>query len=286
MNAFFTYLISGLAIGASFALIANGFVVVYRVTRVINFTQGTIAVIGGLAAGSFLKAGLPQGLSEFLAIIVAGIAGLLIGIIATGKAGISRLTSLIITLGLAIGFYALEIVIWGENPRSFNMLTGTVKIFGSRVQDQYLLIIGVAFLIFGLLAFFFSKTYLGKALTACSLNPYAARLVGLKVRNMGFLSFAIAGLLGGLGGVLIAPLQSVAYNYDLMLGVNGFAAAVLGDVMSPALALVGGITIGLAESFVAGYYNAADQTAIALIFMIFLMVWRARHRVSVVEEIV
>lgn len=285
MSAFVTYLISGLAIGASFALIANGFVVVYRVTRVINFTQGTLAVIGGLATGSFLKMGLPQGLSELFAIATAGFAGLLIGVVATGKSGISRLNSLIITLGLAIGFYALEIVIWGENPRSFNMLTGTVTIFGSRVQDQYLLIIGVALLIFGFLAFFFSKTDLGKALTACSLNPYAARLVGLKVRNMGFLSFAIAGLLGGLGGVLIAPLQSVAYNYDLMLGINGFAAAVLGDLMSPALALVGGVTIGLAESFVAGYYNSADQTAIALIFMISLMVWRARHRVSVVEEV-
>lgn len=284
MSDFLTYLISGLAVGASFALIASGFVVVHRVTRVVNFAQGTVAVVGGLVAASLLDTGLPHGVSEALAVAAAGLVGLVVGVIAIGRPGTATLTSLIITLGLGVGAYAVEIVIWGQNPRSFTMLPGAVTIAGARVQSQYFLIMGATAITFAALALFFSRTYLGKALTACSSNPYAARLVGMSVTRMGLLAFALGGLLGGLAGVLITPLQSINYDSDVTLGVNGFAAAVLGGLMSPGLALAGGLLLGLAESFVAGYYDAAYQTEVALVLMLCLMVWRARRRVSVTEE--
>lgn len=284
MSDFISYLISGLAVGASFALIASGFVVVHRVTRVVNFTQGTVAVVGGLVASSLLDMSLPHGAAEVLAILAAAAVGLVVGVIAIGKPGTATLTSLIITLGLGVGAYAVEILIWGQTPRSFRMLSGAVTIAGARVQTQYFLIMGATAVTFAGLALFFSRTYLGKALTACSSNPYAARLMGVDVTRMGLLAFTLGGALGGLAGVLITPLQSVNYDSDVALGVNGFAAAVVGGLMSPGLALAGGLLLGLAESFVAGYYDASYQTEVALLLMLGLMVWRARRRVSIAEE--
>lgn len=284
MSDFLSYLISGLAVGASFALIASGFVVVHRVTRVVNFTQGTVAVVGGLVASSLLDMSLPHGAAEVLAILAAAAVGLVVGVIAIGKPGTATLTSLIITLGLGVGAYAVEILIWGQTPRSFRMLSGAVTFAGARLQTQYFLIMGATAVTFAGLALFFSRTYLGKALTACSSNPYAARLIGVNVTRMGLLAFTLGGALGGLAGVLITPLQSVNYDSDVTLGVNGFAAAVVGGLMSPGLALAGGLLLGLAESFVGGYYDASYQTEVALLLMLGLMVWRARRRVSIAEE--
>lgn len=286
MSAFVTYLISGLAIGASYALIASGFVVVHRVTGVINFAQGTTAVVGGLAASWLLSGHLPHGVAELIAILIAAAVGLIVGVIAIGKPGTAIINSLLITLGLAGGAYALEILFWGEDPQSFNMLTGTVTVLGARIQAQYLLMLGVTAVMYVLLVLFFARSYIGKALTACSLNAYAARVVGINVTRMGLIAFAIGGGLGGLAGVLITPLESVSYSSDVALGVNGFSAAVLGGMMSPGLALLGGLLLGVAESLVAGYINTSDQTEVALILMLALMVWRAQSERRIGTEAV
>lgn len=284
MSAFVTYLIAGLAAGASFALVGSGFVVVHRVTGVINFAQGTVAVVGGFAASSFLSMSIPHGAAELLAVLAAGAVGLLVGVIAIAKPGIQILNSLLITLGLAGAAYAVEILIWGENPVSFNMLSGNVTILGASLQSQYFLIMGVTAVTFVALELFFSRAYLGKALTACSLNAYAARVVGVNVTRMGLVAFTIGGLLGGLAGVLVAPLQSVSYSSDLTLGVNGFSAAVLGGLMSPALALCGGLLLGVAESMVSGYMSGADQTEVALLLMLAVMIWRAQKQTTLAQE--
>jgi len=284
MSAFMTYLIAGLALGCSFALVASGFVVIHRVTRVVNFAQGTAVVVGGLIAASMLARGLPHPLAELVAIVGAGLTGLVVGVIAIGKRGTPVLASLVITLGLVFLAYALEIIVWGDQPISFRMVSGSVSVLGARVQTQYFVVIAAAVLTLGALQLFFARSYLGKAMTACASNPYAARLAGISVTRMGLFSFALAGLLGGLAGVLLTPLQPVSFDSDVVLATNGFAAAIFGGLMRPGMALVGGLVLGLAEAFVAGYINGSYQTGVALILMLVLMVWQARRRVMVTEE--
>ena len=284
MSALLTYLVSGLAVGCSFALVASGFVVIHRVTRVVNFAQGTFAVIGGLTAASFLGIGLPQGVAELAAVAVAALAGLLVGVVAIGRRGTPALASLVITLGLGILAYAVEVVVWGDQPRSFPMVRGSVTLAGARVQTQYLVVIAAAALIFTALGLFFGRTYLGKALTACASSPYAARLSGIDVLRMGLLSFGLGGLLGGLAGVLITPLQPVSFDSDVALATNGFAAAIFGGLMRPGLALAGGLVLGVGESLVAGYLSGSYQTEVALGVMLALMIWQASRRVGVMEE--
>jgi branched-chain amino acid transport system permease protein len=285
VTAFLSYLISGLAIGCTYALVASGFVAIHRVTRVVNFAQGAFPVLAGLTVSSMLGRGLPHGAAELIGIAVAGLAGLVVGVVAIGKRGTPTLASLVITLGLGILAYAVEIVIWGDQPVSYSMLTGSVNIGGARIPTQYFLVIGVTVVTFVALALFFSRTYVGKALSACASNPYAARLTGIDPTRMGLVAFTLGGLLGGLAGVLITPLQPVAFDSDVLLATSGFAAAIFGGLNSAYAALVGGIVLGVLQAFVAGYLDAAYQTEVTLVLIIAVMLYQSGRRSALAEEL-
>jgi branched-chain amino acid transport system permease protein len=284
VSAFLTYLLNGLAVGCAIALIAGGLVTIYRVTGVVNFAQGTFAVVAGLCTSSLLGLGLPHGLSEVAAVLVAALAGLLTGVAAIGRRGTTPLSSLIITLGAGVLAYAVEIVLWGDQPRSAPGLAGSVTVAGARIQTQHLLVIGVTAAAFLLLALFFGRTYLGKALTACASNPYAARVVGIDVRLMGLLAFALGGLLGGIAGVLVTPLRPISFDTDVTLIVNGFAAAVFGALTRPMIALAGALLLGVAETMAAGYGYGSHQLEVALGLMIVVMIVQASRRSAISQE--
>ncbi|HEU5475518.1 MAG TPA: branched-chain amino acid ABC transporter permease [Actinophytocola sp.] len=283
MSELLGYLITGLAVGCGFALVGSGLVAIFRVTRVVNFAQGSFAVLAAMSASSLLTT-LPHGLAELTAVAIAAGAGLLVGLIAIGKPGTTPQASLIVTLGLGVFAYAVEVLIWGDQPRSFAGLPGAVELLGARVQTHYLLIIGVTLPVFAGMAVFFTRTDLGKALTACASNPYAARVVGIDVTRMGVLTFGIGGALGGLAGVLVTPVQQISFDADVTLAINGFAAAILGGLTRPAVTLLGGLLLGVAQALVAGYGNAAHQAEIALGLMLAVMIWRAVRRPAQLEE--
>ncbi len=281
MSALVEYLISGVAIGCGFALVGSGFVAIFRVTEVINFAQGTFAVVAGFVAYSGLtSAGAPQGVAEALGVLAAGALGLAFGGAAIGRKHTSPLASLVITLGLAVTAYAGEIAIWGDQPISFSGLQGDFVLAGAHLLRQYLLVIGVALLVLLGLGVFFTRTYLGKGMTACASNRFAAEVVGISVRRMGLLSFALGGLLGGFAGVLLIPIQPLSFNSDIDLAISGFAAAIFGGLRSFEMALVGGLVLGVAESLVGGYVQASYETVVALGGMLLLMLWQARRRVE------
>ncbi|MGN9841215.1 branched-chain amino acid ABC transporter permease [Nonomuraea sp. H19] len=284
MTAFLTYLLNGLAVGCAIALIASGLVTIHRVTGVVNFAQGTFAVVAGLSTSSLLGLGFPHGLSEVTAVLVAALAGLLTGLAAIGKRDTPPLSSLIVTLGVGVLAYAVEIVLWGDQPRSAPGLAGSVTVVGARIQTQHLLVIGVTAATFVLLALFFGRTYLGKALTACASNPYAARVVGIDVRRMGLLAFALGGLLGGIAGVLVTPLRPISFDTDVTLIVNGFAAAVFGALTRPVITLVGALLLGVAETMAAGYGYGSHQLEVALGLMLIVMIVQAGRRSAISQE--
>jgi branched-chain amino acid transport system permease protein len=283
VDAFLTYLAAGIATGCAFSLVATGFVAIYRVTRVVNFAQGVFAIMAGFMAWWLLRRGLPHVAAELLAIAFAALVGLIVGVIATGKPGTPPLASLIVTLGLAILSYAVIILIWGDQPISFDGVRGRFELGGASVQRQYALIVLVAAATFTGLGLFFGRTYVGKALTACSSNPYAARLAGINVTRMGFLAFALGGALGGLAGVLVVPIRPIGFDSDVEVAINGFAAAIVGGLLRPWTALAGGVVLGVAEALVAGYYRASYQTAMALALIIVIMVWQASRRTAEAE---
>ena len=138
MSTFLTFLASGLAVGASFALIGSGFVVVHRVTHIVNFTQGTLTVLGGLVSYSLLSMAIPHGLGEIGAVLVSAAAGLLVGLVTLSRPGTPAFVALLITLGLSFLGTAIIILFWGQNPISPPGLPGTVDVAGvggDRVEE-------------------------------------------------------------------------------------------------------------------------------------------------------
>ena len=275
MSELVAYLVSGIALGSSFALIGSGFVVVHRVTRVVNFAQGSVAIVGGMTSASLLGGRLPHGLGELAAVAVCGVVGLVIGLLAIGRRGTPPLISLIVTLGTSMLIAAGIIWLWGQDPVSPPGLSGSVSILGADVERQRLLVVAAASVAFAGMAIFFSRSYLGKALTASASNPFAARMVGIDVRRMGLIAFALAGLLGGLAGVLIAPSNALSFSSDLPLALSGFAAAVFGGLTSPVRTLIGGLGLGVAGQLTAGYLNGSYQTEMALLLMVVIMIVRS-----------
>ncbi|RHW25053.1 branched-chain amino acid ABC transporter permease [Nocardioides immobilis] len=282
MKELVTYLVSGIALGSSFALIGSGFVVVHRVTRVVNFAQGSIAVVGGMLSATLLGGRLPHGVAEPAAVAICGVVGLTVGFLALGRRGTPPLISLIVTLGVSMLISAAIIWLWGQDPVSPPGLDGSATLLGATVERQRLLVVGATVLAFAALALFFSRSYVGKALTASASNPFAARMVGIDVRRMGLLAFALAGMLGGLAGVLVAPTNAVSFYSDLPLALSGFAAAVFGGLVSPLRTLVGGLGLGIAGQLTAGYLNGSYQTEVALLLMLVIMI--ARSSTFVHEE--
>ena len=275
MNNLLVYVVSGLALAGSFALIGSGIVVVYRVTHVLNFAQGTFAVFGALFSYS-LSSMLPGGLGGVLAVGACAVVGLIVGAVAIGKRGTPPMISLLVTLGMSMVAAAVIVAIWGQNPVSPPGLTGSVRLLGVEVEVQRLLVLVVALITFTLLGLFFSRTDLGRGLSAAASNPLAARLVGIDTRAMGLLAFAIAGVLGGLAGVLIAPTTAISVSSDLPLVLSGLAAAIFGGLRSPWMTFLGAVVLGVTGQLVAGYANGSYQTQIALVMMLVIMVVRAR----------
>lgn len=284
MTFFFGVVSSGIATGAAFALVATGFVVIHRVTRVVNFAQGVFSVLAGMLCAALLTHGVPQVLAELVAVAATVVAGFLVGVVAIGRRGTPPLASLIITLGIGVLSYAVVIFFFGDGPLSFSMLQGQLEIGGVTMLWQYVLIVAATAVTFAGLLLFFNLTYIGKALTACYSNPHAARLVGIDVTRMGLLAFAIGGGLGGVAGVLLTPLQPVQFDSDVGIAINGFAAAIFGGLLRPGTALVGGLVLGVAEALVSGYSGFASlQSGVALVLILGIMVYQAGRRLEGAE---
>lgn len=282
MNQFLAYVLTGLGIGSGYALVGSGLVAIYRVTRVVNFAQGAFAVVAGLSAASLLASGVPHVVAEGLAVAVGATVGLLVGLVAIGRPGTTPGASLIVTLGLGIFAYAVEVLVWGDQPRSFPGVPGALSIGDARVPWQYVLVVAVTVPVFAAMALFFARTDTGKALSACASNPHAARIVGIDVTRMGLLAFALGGALGGLAGVLITPAQQVTFDSDVTLIVNGFAAAILGGLTRPAVTLAGGLLLGVAQTLIAAQGGGAHQLEVALLLMLAVLIVQAAR--SPVQE--
>ena len=279
MNELVTYLVSGVALGSSFALIGSGFVVVHRVTRVVNFAQGSLAVVGGML--SAVPAGPATSRTAWARSwrwLLCGLVGLLVGFVAIGKRGTPPLISLIITLGASILVCGGDHLAVGPGPRlpagpdRARATCSAPRSSGSGSSCSALTLVA-----FAALALFFSRTYVGKALTASASNPYAARLVGIDVRRMGLLAFAIAGVLGGLAGVLIAPSNAAVVLLRPAAGTQRVRGRGLRRPRPARCARwsAGSVWVSPGE-LTAGYLDGSYQTEVALLLMLLIMIVRSR----------
>ncbi len=269
------FLLSGLTVGAIYALVALGFCIIYNASHVINFAQGEFVMIGGMATASFLGAGLPLPLAALAAVALATLIGLALVKFAVEPArGASVVTLIIITIGAAILLRGLASIVWDKRIHALPAFSGEqpISIAGATLAPQSLWVIGVTALIVAALWWFFNRTLAGKAILAVSHNRLAAQLMGISVRRVLLVSFGLSAALGALAGILIAPITFTSWDVGVMLGLKGFAAAILGGMGSGPGAVLGGLTLGLLESLGAGYLSSAYKDAIAFVVILVVLV--------------
>jgi len=279
------FLVSGVTVGSIYALIALGFVVIYNVTGIINFAQGEFAVYGAFSAITVYQQtrllsgnlqvdlGWPLPLAALFGVIVATLLGLLLyraGIQPARNASI--LSMIIITIGAALVFRGMALLLWGTDPYRLPVFTPgpPIKIFGAILVRQGVWVIGITIITLVVLYLFFNYTLLGKALRACAVNPGAARLMGINPRRMALLAFGLSAAITAIAGIAIAPITFMTYDRGLILSLKGFVAAIMGGMSSPVGAVVGGLLLGILESFSAGLISSGYKDAVAF-FVLFIV---------------
>jgi branched-chain amino acid transport system permease protein len=271
----FQYILSGLSNGAIYALIGFGFAVIYNATGIINFAQGEFVMLGGVLTIFFLSVfHMPLVPAIGLAIVVSTMVGVLFERLAIRPLkDASPLSLIIITIGASIFIRGAAMLLWGKDTHALPAFSSNDPLYiaGATILPQHLWILGVTVLIIIASRLFFNHSIVGKAMRACSYNPRAAGLVGINVKNMVLLSFALSSGIGSLAGIIIAPLTMTSYDVGIMLGLKGFCAVIIGGMSSGMGTILGGFLLGLLESLGAGFISASYKDAIAFIILLLIL---------------
>jgi len=273
-------LMNGLTRGSIYALIAIGFTIIYNSTDILNFAQGEFAMLGGLIAISLASS---FHLPLWAAVPGAVAAGVLIGALFEAVT-IHPLKSptvinlIIITIGGSIFFKGAAMLIWGKDSHPLRAFTGTepIHLGSAAVTPQSLWVWGATLAAVIVLHQFFSRTITGKALRACAHNRTASSLMGINVRWMVLITFALSGGLGALAGVIITPLIFANYQVGTLIGLKGFCAAILGGMGSIYGAVLGGLLIGVLETLFGTHVSSGYMDAFAFVVMLLMLFVRPR----------
>ena len=268
--------ISGLATGSLYALVAVGLVIIYKASNVFNFAQGDMAMVNTFVTFTLLETlHLPFLWAVFFAIVAAFLLGALFELcLLRPVKHPTPLGLIIITVGAQQILYGVAGWIWGYDTKAFPSPLSDTKIyrFGGLVMSEVnLWILIVSFLVMlGLLLFFrFSK--LGIAIRAMSQNLTTARLMGARAPWLLSLTWGIASVLGAVAGILIAPITFLDPNMMLNPLLKAFAAATLGGMNSFGGAVVGGGTLGILENLVGGYLTPELKESVAFFVIILVL---------------
>lgn len=270
------FVIAGLKNGSIYALVGLGFTIVYASTGAINFAQGEFFMLGGMLGVLFSSFGMPLPLAVVLAVVATGLVGALFELIAVRPTGGDSLRIVIVTVGGSIVLRQMALHVFGPDERTLASFTGgrSIRLLGAAVERQTLWIWGITLVAVAALVVLYRYTRLGRAMRATSIDREAARLVGVDARSMVTISFALAAALGGLGGLVVAPLTQTAFNVGAGISVKGFSAAIMGGLGNPAAAVGGGLILGLLESLTAGYLDPLYKDAVALLVLLGVLFWR------------
>jgi len=289
-SEFLQYLFTGITIGATYALIALGFTLIYNASHVINFAQGEFLMIGGMATVSLTAMGVPMLLAIVLAVVLAGVLGIALQRLAIAPAkNADVVTLIIITIGASIFIRGLAQLVWGKE---YNVMPNfssdePIQIFGAVLNSQSLWVLGVGAVLVAVLVYFFTRTLTGKAILATSMNKDAARLVGIKTQVVLMLAFMVSALLGSIAGIVVAPITFTSYDIGIILGLKGFVAAAIGGLGSGMGAVVGGLALGVVEAMAAGYLSSdyKDAVAFSMILVVLFFMPRGLFGAKVVERV-
>jgi branched-chain amino acid transport system permease protein len=286
VDTFFQQLINGFSLGAIYALIALGYTMVYGVLRLINFAHGDVYMLGAFAGYYFANALELDANPSVAGAIVVTMGSMavcaLIGILIERFAyrpvrQHSRMTSLITAIGVSLLLEYGGQVVFGATPRFFpQMIRSEIYSVGNvQITNQNLLIIIVTVILMFGLEFIVHRTRVGKAMRATSFNLSVAKLMGINTNFVIAFTFALGSALAAVGGVMVAlAIPRIDPLMGLMTGLKAFVAAVLGGIGNIPGAMIGGVLIGLMETWLAATAYSTYRDAVAFAVLILILLFR------------
>lgn len=280
---------SGLANGCVYGLVALGFVMIYKATEAVNFAQGDFMMLGaficlGLTNPQFM--GLPFWLSVPIAIAIMGAFGYALDLIVLRRMfGQSQVAVIILTIALGFVLRFVAGLIWGHEPTSLAspMAGREVRFLGVVLGLDEVAIIGVTIVLTVVLYFYFNRTKLGVAMQASSQNQLAAYYMGIPVKRIHSLIWALAGMVAAVAGILFASKGAIDPSVGL-LGIKAFAAAVIGGFGSLPGALLGGLIVGLIEPFASRYIAAGYSQIMPYLLLFLILIFRPHGILAQVHQ--
>ncbi len=283
---FLQQLINGISLGSIYALVALGYTMVYGVLRLINFAHGDVYMLGAYVG--YFAAKLIGGRTSFplldalLVMLVSMIACAGVGLIIERFAyrpvrKASRLTLLIVAIGVSLFIEYLSQIVFGADPKFFpQLIPETAWHFaGLTLTNQQLVVLAVAIVLMVLLNLFVFRTRTGKAMRAVSFNLDAARLMGINPGAIIAMTFALGSSLAAAGGILVSiNIPGIDPLMGVMTGLKAFVAAVLGGIGNIFGAVLGGLILGMAEVMVSGYGSSTYRDAIAFLILIAILLFK------------
>jgi branched-chain amino acid transport system permease protein len=265
-------IVSGLAVGSMYGLIALGFHVTYAVSNTVNFSQGSSMMLGAVLGYTFaIRYGWPLPLAAAMALLLCALFGLFVErTLVRPFAERGSNAWLMATVAGGIVLDNVVLFTFGKEPRGFPSLLAQkpIELFGTGVYPLQLVIPAVGIGVAVALHLVLQHTRHGKALLAAVQNKDAARLMGVNVRLMIALSFALSTALAGLAGLLIAPLFSVHSDMGTIFGIKAFAVAILGGISSASGVMLAGLIYGLIEALVTSYFGSTYTQMVVFLVVI------------------
>ena len=278
MTKWIQLLVTGITVGSVYSLIALGYVTIYRTSRIVNMAQGAFVMFGAFFTYSFFsEMGLPYWLSAILALIAVAVLGVVMYLLVLRPLVKKSLVSIILaTMALSILFENVALLVWGGYGKSIPAFTGDQAIFikGVAVFRQSLWVIGLMVLVLVGLFAITNLTRTGKQVTATANNPRAASLSGVNTGRMILLAFVISAVIGALGGIAISPISATSFVSGGVYALSGFVAAILGGWGSVSGAVVGGLALGIIQSFATGFLPSGYKSAVAYAILILVLYFR------------
>ena len=278
MDLVLQLLFTGIGIGSVYALVALGFVLIFRATNVVNFAQGEFSMVAAFLMVVFsLKIGLPYWIAFVLALVcMAGLGAVFNLAVYYPLRHRTYLPVIISTIGASIFMANTTLSIHGPEPEVLSGWFDTPGFMLGPVylDNQYVLIIVVTALLVVLQYWFFEHTLLGKKLQATSQDKEMASLLGIPVAVMIMITFIYSAVIGGIAGILVAPVLFVSIGMGATIALKAFAATIIGGFGDVTGAIIGGLALGVIETFGAAYISVPYKDGFAFLVLIAFLIFR------------
>ncbi len=277
MNLFLQLTISGMTNGAVYALVALGFVLIYKSSDVINFAQGELLLVGAYLAFFFVaQLGLAWPIGVLLALLVAAALGILIErLVLEPLIGEPIISLIMVTIGLSSLLRAIVNGIWTPRPRPFPAFIPStdVRILGAVISADRLWAIALSFALLAIFTLFFRRSSEGIAMRAVADDQQAALSMGISVKRIFAIAWSIAAVTATVGGIMLANIIGVSGDIS-RIGLRVFPVVILGGLDSIPGAIIGGIVIGLLEAWTGGYLGQGLSQVLPFVVLVLILMVR------------